>query len=133
MVALGVLSLGEWALSGLTSQVALWCLVGVPLSALALFGIGWKGVRVGSGDPPAPWMTWATLGTVVPYVHGLYVFGFAGLQRVALGGWTMGSLAMGLLYAFLGLRLLRDALKVAEVGRLGIFMSVPAPEELESS
>jgi hypothetical protein len=74
-------------------------------------------------------MFWATAGSVIPWLHGVFVFGVAGLQRLAAGGWGLWGALAGVLYAYLGLRLLRDAVKVAEVGRLGVAMAIPAPEE----
>lgn len=127
--ALGVLSLGEWALTGFGSGPALVALVGVPVSALALFGVGWRAVRRGSGAPPAPWMTLALAGAVLPFLHGVFVFGIPGLRRMALEGFTSLALLLGAGYALLGLRLLRDAIRVGEVDRLGAAMAIPAPEE----
>ena len=48
---------------------------------------------------------------------------------MAQGGFALEPVTLGIAYALLGLRLLRDAVKVAEVGRLGHFMAMPAPEE----
>lgn len=98
-------------------------------SAGALLAVGWSGVRRGTGQGDAGWLRWAGLAGVVPWVYGLYVFGVAGLRGLATAAWSPPAVMAGLVYAVLGLWILQGAVRVREVGRLGQFMAVPAPEE----
>lgn len=129
LTALAALSLGEWLLSGLTARVALWSLAGVPFSALGLLGVAWRGVRRAGGSGADPAAVSRALLQLPPFVHGVFVLVDPGVRRMALGGFETVPTLLGLGYAFLGLRLLRDGVRVAEVGRLGAAMAVPAPEE----
>lgn len=129
LAVLGALAIGEWLLTGRGASQALWVLLGTPTSAGALLAVGWRGVRMGAGEPPAPWMTAAAVAGVLPWVHGLFVLTVPGLRRLAWGGWGADTLLLGGAYTVLGLRLLRDTLRVAEVGRLGAAMAIPVADE----
>ncbi|HSG48773.1 MAG TPA: hypothetical protein VLA43_13215 [Longimicrobiales bacterium] len=129
LAALAALSIGDWMLTGMSSALAFWSAAGVPLSAAALLAVGWRGVRRGGGAPWAPWMTGVAAVGAFPWLHGVFVLTGPGLRRVAVEGFGAGTLAVGGAYALLGIRLLRDALRVGEVGRLGAAMAVPASEE----
>lgn len=98
-------------------------------SAGALLAVGWAGVRRGAGQEGPGWIRWAGLAGILPWAFGLYVFGVAGLRGVATAGWSPPAVVAGLAHAVLGLRILQGAVRVREVGRLGQFMAVPAPEE----
>jgi hypothetical protein len=129
LVATGLLALGEWIASGLADPVSFVVLLGVPASAAGLVGLGYRGVQQGFGRMPAGVLRLAGLLGVIPLLHGLWVFGISGLRRVADGGPGAGRWVLAAVYVYLGLRLLRDTLRVHEVGRLAHTMLHPAPEE----
>lgn len=128
--ALGIVELGLGPLAGLDTRAALWIVAGAPVAAACLLGLGWTGVRRGAGDVPAPWMTVASGAGFLPSLWGLYLLALPGLRRLAT---ESGALAwiLGLAWAVLGLRVMLDTVRVREVGRLGHFMAIPAPEEEE--
>lgn len=105
---------------------------GAAASAAALLVVGWAGVRRGAGQGDAGWLRWAGLAGVVPWAFGLWVFGVAGLRGLATASGLISRVVAALVYAALGLRILRDAVRVREVGQLGRFMALPAPEETAS-
>lgn len=125
LVALGELLLV--ADTGWSRAVTL--VAGAAGSGGGLLLMGWAGVRRGAGAVEAGWLRWAGVAAVVPWAFGLFVFGVAGLRGLALASGSPVRLAAGVLYAVLGLRILRDSVRVREVGQLARFMSVPAPEE----
>lgn len=105
---------------------------GAAVSAGALLLAGWAGVRRGAGAPPVGWLRWAGAAGVLPWAFGLWVFGVVGLRGIATASGVLPRVAVGLVYAALGLGVLRDAVRVREVGQLGRFMALPAPEETGS-
>lgn len=121
LMALGVLSGAEWLLTGPAAGQAFWALLGVPLSGLALLLVGSR-AALGGGIK-------AFLLRAIPFVHALFVLAVPGLRRLAFAVPEPVPTALGLTYAILALRLLRDGLRVAEVERLRAVMAAPAREE----
>lgn len=129
LAAAGGLALVEWILSGLADPVSFWVLLGVPASAAGLVALGYRGVQQGFGRTPTGVLRMAGLLGVIPLAHGLWIFGIAGLRRVADGAPGVGRWILAGVYIFLGLRLLRDTLRVHEVAGLADAMLHPAPQE----
>jgi hypothetical protein len=129
LVLVGLVALTEWISSGLADPVSFWALLGVPASAGALVAVGWRGVQQGFGRNPVGVLRLAGLLGVVPFAHGLWLFGVAGLRRVADGGPGLERWLLAGIYVFLGLRLLRDTLRVHEVATLAQTMIEPGKEE----
>jgi len=129
LVLIGLFALGEWVNSGLADPVSFWALVGVPVSAGALVAVGWRGVQQGFGRNPTGILRLAGLLAAVPFTLGLWVFGVAGLRRVADGGPGIGRWVLAAVYVVLGLRLLRETLRVHDVARLAQTMIQPSVEE----
>lgn len=129
LVLVGVVALVEWVLSGLTDPVSFVVLLGVPASAAALVALGYRGVQQGFGRTPTGVLRLGGLLGIIPFANGLWIFGIAGLRRVADGGPGMGRWILAAVYVVLGLRLLRDTLRVHEVASLAHTMLHPAQEE----
>lgn len=129
LVLVGVVALGEWVASGLADPVSFWALLGVPASAGALVGVGWRGVQQGFGRNPVGVLRLAGLLGIIPFVHGLWIFGVGGLRRVAYAGPEPVQWILAAAYVFLGLRLLRDTLRVHDVATLAHTMTHPSDEE----
>lgn len=130
LVLIGVLALGEWVNSGLADPISFWALLGVPASAGALVAVGWRGVQQGFGRNPTGMLRLAGLLAAIPFAHGLWVFGVAGLRRVADGGPGLGRWVFAGVYVVLGLRLLRETLRVHDVASLAQTMIEPSDDEV---
>jgi hypothetical protein len=72
--------------------------------------------------PKRAWMSWATVGSLVPPLFALYVLAWRGLRQLATGG--LNGLAVGIAFAVLGTWAMRTWMKVVEVERLAQVMTM---------
>jgi len=130
LVALGAICLVEFALRGDARGTVLLTLIGAVVSGLGMLALGMSTVRKSLGRPVGAWALGASIGTIVAWVFGIWLFGVRGLQELAVGSPGLIGGAFALTYLVFGLRVLRDLRRVGAVRQLAAAMSVPAPEEV---
>ncbi len=72
-------------------------------------------------------MSLAMWGSLVPFAFSLYVLGWLGLRTLATGGGVAGWLA-GIVFAAMGIWVLRSWMRVVEVERLARIMTLDLDE-----
>jgi hypothetical protein len=98
-------------------------LLGAIATAAAMLAFGLRNVQLSFGRPFRPWMSAAMIGSIVPPLFTLYVFGWLGLREVAVGdGAAMRLLGLGMVVV--GLWALRSWMKVVEVQNLSRAMTM---------
>lgn len=97
--------------------------VGAPLSAGALLAYGLRVVQRAFGRPHKLWMVGAGVVGFLPPVFGVYVLGWLGLRGVAQGG-GVASVLGGVLFAGLGVWVLRSWMQLLELHRLAETMTL---------
>ncbi len=105
-------------------ELAAWLLPGGALvAAAAMLAHGLRVVQEAFGRPRRVWMSLAAWASVLPLGYGLWVLGWWGLRRLAMGGGLAG-LATGILFAGLGTWVLRAWMRLVEAGQLARLMTV---------
>lgn len=106
--------------------------LGAPVAAVAMLSYGLRTVQTAFGRPRRTWMALATVGSVLPPAYGVWVLGWPGLRSVAR--WEgPATVVAGLVYAALGVWVLRAWLRLLELQRLSVAMSVEAPQGEEGA
>lgn len=124
------LALVEWALVDLDPATHATMISAPLICAPILLALGMRGVRRAFGDPVRPWMSLASASVWIPWAFGGWLVTWRSLRGFALSsGPGLGWLLL-CAWGVLGVRLLRDTARVAEVQRLAATMAVPSPEEL---
>lgn len=96
--------------------------VGAPLSAGTMLAFGQRTVRRAFGGPPRPWMAWAAVGGLVPPAYGIWVMAWLGFRGLTVAQRPRETL-LAILFAALGLWLLRSWLRIVELQQLAAVMT----------
>ena len=96
------------------SAEAIGLAAGAPLAAGAMLAHGLRIVQAAFLKPHRPWMTLASLGTVIPPLFGVYLFGWRGLREIASGAGA-DSAVLGVLFTALGIWALVTWMKLNEL------------------
>lgn len=133
LAVLALMGIGELLVLGRPDPWAVGVAAGAPVTVLALLFLGQRGVRRAFGRTETPAWRMAGWAWLVPWAYGGYLLVGPGLMHLARRSQASGAgpLVLAAAYALLGLRVLVDAGRVAEVGRLAATMSglSPATEE----
>ena len=123
LAILAVMGIGELLVLGRPDPWAIAVAAGAPVTVLALLFLGQRGVRRAFGRAETPAWRIAGWAWLVPWAYGGYLLVGPGLMHLARLSGASGALVLAAAYALLGLRVLVDAGRVAEVGRLAATMS----------
>lgn len=132
LFTLGAVASLEALLQGFSHGVAP-TLGALPLTAGVLLLVGHRAVQRGFGREGPRWGALVGFLAWIPLVHGLFVVAVPGLRRLAAEGMAAPVLLWSAAYTVLGLRVLRDALRIGELRRLAETMTVMAPEERDGA
>jgi hypothetical protein len=102
---------------------ALWLSAGALATAGAMLAYGLRISQRAFDRPHRVWMSLAMLGSLVPLAFGLYVLGWLGLRRMALGE-GLSAIGVGIAFAAMGTWVMRSWMKVVEVERLAQVMTM---------
>jgi len=114
---------------GLASPDALTLSLGAVAAGCAMLAYGLRVVQRALDRPHRQWMSLAMLGSLVPPAFALYVFGWRGLRLLA-GGGGLSGVGLALLFAGMGVWVMRTWMRVVEVERLARAMTLDADEEV---
>jgi len=102
---------------------ALFLAAGALVSAAAMLGHGLRVVQEAFGRRARAWMIVARWASGLPLLYGLYVLAWRGLRELAAGGGLTGF-GLGIVFAALGLWVLRSWMRVVEVEALARVMTL---------
>ncbi len=97
--------------------------VGALASSAATLAYGQRIVHRAFGRPNRPWMTAASMASVLPPMFGVYVLGWLGLRGFALG-FAASTIISATLGTVLGVWTLRSWMRIVEIERLARVMTI---------
>ena len=125
---LGVVAVGE-ILAAEGGERPGWLLLGGAVaSGVVMLAYGLRIVQKAFGHPRTFWAGAAMIGSPLPLVFSIYVFGVRGLRALASGG-GLASIALAILFTAVGVWVLRSWMRVVEVERLARVMADNSEEE----
>lgn len=128
LAILGVGGIGQLVTGGVGSPDGLKLVIGAVAAGGTMLAYGLRIVQRAFGRENKVWMKAAMLGSLVPPLFALYVFGWRGLRGFVRGEGGSG-IVLAILFSAMGVWVLLTWMRVVEVERLARVMALNMDQE----